>query len=1439
MDIRNLGKNIYDLQPRNEFIDVGETQTLITSFSDSTSFQADKNYYNPHNKKLNLPTIFESSNEFISEKLLPNLATNFDYFQDSKQFNDKLKINNERVDYPKLDALFTPANLKFPPLNVANYLEKKRNNNADTGFQTILQPQANFMNAGEPFIGKPDLQGFREELLKDNKTFLKNIFQNSKTEYDELNNFFDSLNKIIVSEIQNFLNYLEGFSKMKMNETFINTIKQQIDGYIDKFGWVYHKKVNEIATQIANLKIQSDKINSFQHLFKTRALENLNWVQNILNTLGDMKISNLLLLLAKDKMLYQMADKNKKLYDEINNFKANMNTFDQTNNSEEYQKLLRALEEKDLTIKILNDEIEKSNKIIADQQIGFDEVLRAKVSAEAENAKLVLNNEKIKADFQARINQLKAENENIKKMYSQLPQNIGIGGEEKMRYMEAFERNEKEIQRLNTELFQQIQTANLERTQLSEKLVEAKRERDLAIQKFHENMQQMESLSLENEKLKQVTGVNLEPFEELLKILGIDPHSLNFNNDFQNAIEELFKVYSEIRKIEKDKYGVNDYNNKMVIENEKLKNDYREAQNKINFLLDQIQNGKAKLDQMKAQQMDLEIANNISNNYNEDITRLSKTWPSSLSALTIAINEASERVNLYYNDWISPFYNFFSKRNAILKLVQENYKSFDANRTINFQIPRSEFQFKFPHSPIASFYQIYFTALVKNLEIFTKILIYRYNTWYTEAAFNEDPFANEKEMLIAFRSEVSKYDANYNSKLKNIRNDEAQQKSALDFCVQKTKSFLKNCYHLTEAIKANEEKIKITKEKLHSFIMANPPEKKITFNNIVLNLYQLYIDCSSLNSLYHSFGYTYFSELFEIILISQRLSGDTKTSHADILTLKNNSIYSISIEEVDFNTLVSNRKLQEISCELFPISNLQLSISPVSVLAKMKLMLRNYMISFNYGLTKQGFSHNLNDCLLLDLFFWRIKKSEALNSTQSCEKRIPTFFIYGKSNITYLLADLDENILNDCFSNLTKAKVLFYFYEVISRTLLWMIQKIQMDIYFSLPNSFEIHALKKNIQDGMMADNLYTTLKFFKSAHEKILNMVSLGILNRNGITSYTPFQEDRSLVSKLIADHLRNEPVIADIVEERKQESLANDFIDLIVTEQQYAAGDYLIWGTKKTSKPVFLPVINFVSFIKENGLKEHTNAIELLEIKKKNLKEVPTARFPYEYLMDDADIRLIESAKSTYDQNRKFLYFLAFNYLFASHMKKYFGITLDEVAKSNPQTKPDIALVYKNLKAKDNAIASFKNKLLAAAESQDLIATIHTQKIITIILTKELLNNNFKIKLIDKLPNLQHEELLRKFEEYLGVEKEYADNKLTMNLITGNEIAKNADRNINILSCEKLSSQNENLSTDLWGILTTKLNQYKRNLTTYTLKPIIEFAVEIKKYLRDDYLV
>ena len=70
MDIRNLGKNIYDLQPRNEFIDVGETPTLITSFSDSTSFQANKNYYNPRDKKFKLATIFETSNDFMSEKIL-------------------------------------------------------------------------------------------------------------------------------------------------------------------------------------------------------------------------------------------------------------------------------------------------------------------------------------------------------------------------------------------------------------------------------------------------------------------------------------------------------------------------------------------------------------------------------------------------------------------------------------------------------------------------------------------------------------------------------------------------------------------------------------------------------------------------------------------------------------------------------------------------------------------------------------------------------------------------------------------------------------------------------------------------------------------------------------------------------------------------------------------------------------------------------------------------------------------------------------------------------------------------------------------------------------------------------------------------------------------------------------------------------------------------
>lgn len=100
--------------------------------------------------------------------------------------------------------------------------------------------------------------------------------------------------------------------------------------------------------------------------------------------------------------------------------------------NEDYRKAIETIENQDLTIKKLNDEILNSSAALEEQKLAFDQIFREKTQLNAQIELLNLRNNETLQGLNAKISELTTANENISRLYQNLPHEIDMAVQEKI-----------------------------------------------------------------------------------------------------------------------------------------------------------------------------------------------------------------------------------------------------------------------------------------------------------------------------------------------------------------------------------------------------------------------------------------------------------------------------------------------------------------------------------------------------------------------------------------------------------------------------------------------------------------------------------------------------------------------------------------------------------------------------------------------------------------------------------------------------------------------------------------------------------------------------------------------------------------------------------------------------------------------------------------------
>lgn len=1495
MSVKNLGKNFYAVRDEINFPQNLQRNNIFdNSFSTSRTYETQRDWktpkypFNPPSlKPTGLSTIFESSfsDSNLGSEIITKPERNIDYFStqnknyfwqsaldtQSQEFKppreflaepltgwigNKFKdpqisedfVNNKELNFsdkekailldppPYVPLVRTEFYANLPPPSYGDSEENKLLNEA-LRYQPVSFQDKNF------FPAEPDLNKMRKNLVQQVASNASNIVNNVESFHTELDTRLEEVNVIINNIVSNFIIRLRDVQENNFTleifkeetKTFLKTAKENY----------FNRKVNEIIDKINNQPLSQDSKTNIIETFRKRCEQNYSNLNKILVAMFELKYSQLLIIVEKEKQIDRLRIENSKLFDQINEIKSKVDQMKENSNNpgfinEEYRKAIEKIENQDLTIKRLNDEISNSSAALEEQKLAFDQIFREKTELNAQIELLNLRNNETLQGLNARISELTTANENISRLYQNLPIEIDMAVQEKNYYIAEYSKNQQELTNLRAQYLNQSQNYENYIQDLNAKYNQSSDQYNKAIELLKVNENKIRELQYENDMIKQNEFKNNiisnELAQEILMSLGIDINSSNVTVEVRESLKKLFLLKNEVEQLQKNTYEFNQVKKTHAMEMQSLRGKLSNAQEKNNLLTNEIEKEKLKLSTLKNEKIEIEKTLELTSESLENLNSYTVSWSSTITALTIFIDEASERVDTFYNDWISPFYSFFSKRNGILGSIK--YFGEQSPNLLNAEIPQSPLQKTFPHSAMVAFFQLYFAALVKNMENVKGIFILQHKKWFTEMGFIEDPFEQENLAINIFLNEVNKHDAVLQEKASKLRNDDDRNNNLISIGRTTIDSFKKNCSYLLETIASNRKKLEDSQIKLGKFI--NSFDENIpSFINIVLNLYQNYLACSPLNNFFFNMAYTYFIELFELILIEDKFSNPNGVNlNVTIKTYKERDNFKIKIEGYDNWSKIGLINLQKRSIDLLNVTVLQLTISPVGVLAKCKLMLRNYMISLNYGIGEnKSFSHSFSDCILLENFFWKLKKiGDNYSKLTNCLERLGCFTI-GNSQQKYILDDLNSKVLSDCIENLSKEVILIFFYEFISKTLLWIIQKIHSEIYFATPNSFVITQIINLIDQGMFATQIEEILKNLFYAHREIIKMIAIGLIKPNAVlANYTPLEEDKSLVGKALLAYNDREKIFQEIMNSNQELYLANEYFPMITNPEPYKKRAFIDF-IKKDSAFRCLPLINyFINLKNKNTWDENAIAPNISKLDKTTFEFYPKNRFPYEFLMDNSDVRHIENANHTYDINRKFSYFMCFNYILGLNMAIKGNVNLADVSL-NLTTKANISKIYQETSniAFNNPLMNIMNKIRAAVSSQDLPAPVRTQKILKTVINKEITKNT-KINSQAALPDLIHEEVKDEGLRYAQKEIDSEENK-SIDLIRG---AKQAlkEGNIPIIRCKKSLGSITNINQELYGILNQKLANEKKNKSIYTIKPFVNFMTEISKYIQSNYL-
>lgn len=1482
MDIENLGKNFYQLQggferlisPSNfeeSFMSkTSETSTKPSSlYSRMTPLKLPLDKYAP--KKIGLATIPERREESVFEKYFPR--ENQDYFSRSESFvppkdllahrklrqvvhpgihdvkipesflnelgvNDSVKgfLMKDSSIPPHINYVFVDENRDSVPVEDLGKFDKSQK--TSTFFEemkTISDKKIPTKMQTTPlnYQQEPRLDVMRKQNIAKMESNVKNIQQTIFQEV-ELSPIFRELNQKINEHI------VSTFSKLfkLRGENFKGkpNLEALHGDILSEFEKGYNNIVLNLRGKVQSLRISENEISRLLDVFHQRCEENKTSLFAILNAVIEIHFSRLLLTIEKERQIDELKKNNNGLYNEITLLKEDLLKIEgekiDLKQKELYEKTLKDLENRDQKISSLNREIEAANRNVEEFKIAYDQLFNEKARIEGEYARenLSLSN---------KIEELKQMNVNLARLYENYPSQIEAATNEKEQILRAYNQNQQLIENYKNEYFQEKQKADILFQNLSHETEKNSMERERYLLQIRKNEEDIQRLMQLNEEIKSNARSEDQRILEFAELLGLNQNSQDLTNDMKLMLNDLLNTKNKVMELTKRVEKKDELFAKAQSQIETLREQLLKARSSKVVIAEALDAEKKNLEILAAEKMEIEQSLAINETNLSMLYEHQKDWEKAITALTIYVDDASERCESFFGDWISPLYDIFSKRNAILQKIK---KFGETNQgSLNYQVPQSIYQELYPNSALAAFYQIYFSALLKNMENVMNILIFQYKNWMDGAGFVEDPFRDEFQTILTFQKSLDKNRQDLTIMLKNLKGDIDKNKKYLELGLQSVDNYAEKCTSLRKVIEHNRIKVQAAQTKLGLFL-AKHTEDMVDYSNlqnIVINLYQLYLASSALNCFYNNIGHTYFSELLEILLIESK---ENRT-----FSELNPPYVKCNVDSVGSSVRISGymwgsediKKLQTISTQLLRVTILQFTTSPLGILAKLKLMLRNYLISQKYGIGESSsFQHTFDDCFLLDLIFWKMKKIDSSSeSIASCLSRKPIFVI-GEVNHTYTIdSSQDVELLNDGDQYLTKKKVLIYFYDFLTKSLYFIIQKVHSEIYFATPNNVVITSMLELIEKSMQEQKVFEILKNLLLLRWEILKMLAVGLIKTKGVVNYTPLQENQEMVGAAIVEIFDKDSEMKNAVEKNKNVYSTNDYTKFLTDETPYKRE---MWRKNLISKvsPKCLPLVNYLIRIRKEGKwVERDVPLMTRQLQTKKIDYMKN-RVPYEFLLDDLEIRSLELSDYNYENNRKFAYFMCFTITLSKNMAQKTTQTLTELKSGSYKTSTaKISDIYKNSRSIvggfTNPLNDEKNRIKKAVDSQDMNVSVKTQKILERIIKKEVLEIPV-LKIASPLPDLVNSEIQESAELYFNNNNE--EESKIIDFISVPNKPKN-ERRFVILDVEKGVNKieiNAETANSLFGFLKT----LKSRAINYTLKPTVEFAREVKKYITSSYI-
>jgi hypothetical protein len=399
--------------------------------------------------------------------------------------------------------------------------------------------------------------------------------------------------------------------------------------------------------------------------------------------------------------------------------------------------------------------------------------------------------------------------------------------------------------------------------------------------------------------------------------------------------------------------------------------------------------------------------------------------------------------------------------------------------------------------------------------------------------------------------------------------------------------------------------------------------------------------------------------------------------------------------------------------------------------------------------------------------------------------------------------------------------------------LLWVIQKIHSTFYFITPNTYAIIELMKFLDAGLKSENLKDVLSNFWSVHFILCQQFSVSIIYQHQMSNYSTLQEEKLYVCKLISKHLRTgEKIMSDIINNKIKNYYPDDFRNFITSRNPYRRGDFRGMMEVNKSYPKCLPIINQFYFIYKNSrLKEVNIPIDYVKVKKINSEEYPTFKYPYEYLLDDAEDRFYEGANQIFENNRKLSYFLGYIYFSHENMLVSLTMNLQTISSQPVPERPNDEELYRRFEG--GSLTQERKKYDDMIKALNIPGYLVVQHLIKTIFKIEL--KGIKIRQ-EYLPDLVLPDVERQYEDEYNMELTYEEERMA-NFFYAENMA-NENMKIKAIECLRPQIANNVLNTEVWDVLVGKLDLIKRNIQKFSPIPILEFADEIKKYISNNYL-